>query len=48
MGTIAVPAKGNYFLHLGVRDVDGDHIGALEIAVDQVKPGVAGMGLEKQ
>lgn len=36
---IAVPAKGNYFLRLGVRDVDGDHLGALEIPVDQVKLG---------
>jgi VWFA-related protein len=43
--TIAVPAKGNYFLRLGVRDVDGDHIGALEIPVDQIKPGIAGQGL---
>ena len=39
---IAVPAKGNYFLRLGVRDVDGDHMGALEIPVDQVKLGMAG------
>ena len=39
---IAVPAKGNYFLRLGVRDVDGDHMGALEIPVDQVKLGLAG------
>lgn len=36
---IAIPAKGNYFLRLGVRDVDGDHLGALEIPVDQVKLG---------
>ena len=39
---IAVPARGNYFLRLGVRDVDGDHMGALEIPVDQVKLGMAG------
>jgi VWFA-related protein len=45
--TIAVPAKGNYFLRLGVRDVDGDHMGALEIPVDQIKPGVAGQGLSQ-
>jgi len=45
--TIAVPAKGNYFLRLGVRDVDGDHMGALEIPVDQIKPGVAGQGLDQ-
>jgi len=42
---IAVPVKGNYFLRLGVHDVTGDQIGALEIPVDQVKPGVAGQGL---
>ena len=42
---IAVPAKGNYFLRLGVHDVNSDQVGALEIPVDQVKPGVAGQGL---
>ena len=35
---IAVPAKGNYFLRLGVHDTVNDRIGSLEIAVDQVKP----------
>jgi hypothetical protein len=43
---IAVPVKGNYFLRLGVHDVTGDQIGALEIPVDQVKKGVAGQGLQ--
>jgi len=43
---IAVPVKGNYFLRLGVHDVTGDQVGALEIPVDQVKPGVAGKGLQ--
>ena len=44
---IAVPVKGNYFLRLGVHDVTGDLVGALEIPVDQVKPGVAGQGLQR-
>ena len=43
---IAVPVKGNYFLRVGVHDVASDHIGALEIAVDQVHPGVSGQGLQ--
>ncbi len=43
---IAVPAKGNFFLRLGVHDVEGDQIGALEIAVDQIKLGVVGQGLQ--
>ena len=41
---IAVPVKGNYFLRLGVHDVGGDQIGALEIPIDQVKLDVAGQG----
>ena len=41
---IAVPMKGNYFLRLGVHDVGGDHIGALEIPIDQVKLDVPGQG----
>ncbi len=35
---IAVPAKGNYFLRLGVHDTVNDRIGSLEVAVDRVKP----------
>jgi hypothetical protein len=35
---IAVPAKGSFFLRLGVHDTVKDRIGALEIAVDQVRP----------
>jgi hypothetical protein len=31
---------------LGVHDVTGDQVGALEIPVDQGKPGVAGQGLQ--
>lgn len=38
--TIAVPAKGNYFLRLGVRDVETDRVGALEIPVDRIKAAV--------
>jgi VWFA-related protein len=43
---IAVPVKGNYFLRLGVHDVAGDQIGALEIPVDALRPGIAGQGLQ--
>ncbi|MEO6910417.1 MAG: VWA domain-containing protein [Edaphobacter sp.] len=35
--TIAIPAKGNYFLRLGVRDVETDRVGALEVPVDRIK-----------
>lgn len=42
---LAIPVKGNYFLRLGVHDEASDHIGALEIPVDQIKLGVAGKGL---
>lgn len=35
--TIAVPAKGDYFLRLGVRDMETDQVGALEIPVDRIK-----------
>jgi hypothetical protein len=38
---IAVPVKGNYFLRVGVHDVPSDHIGALEIPVDEFHPSVA-------
>jgi VWFA-related protein len=43
---IAVPVKGNYFLRVGVHDVASDHIGALEIPVEQVQAGVAGQGIQ--
>jgi VWFA-related protein len=39
--TIAVPAKGNFFLRLGVHDVVADKAGALEISVGEIKPGAA-------
>jgi VWFA-related protein len=45
---VAVPVKGNYFLRVGVHDVASDHIGALEIPVDEVHPGVFGQGLARQ
>jgi hypothetical protein len=41
---VASPVNGNYFLRLGLRDVVGDGIGAMEIPVDQLKLGVAGAG----
>jgi VWFA-related protein len=33
---IAIPVKGNYFLRVGVHDIPSDHIGAVEIPVDEV------------
>jgi len=44
---IAVPVKGNYFLRVGVHDVPSDHIGALEIPVDEVHPAVAAQSVQK-
>jgi hypothetical protein len=44
---IAVPVKGNYFLRVGVHDVASDHIGAIEIPVDEVRAGVSGQGLQR-
>jgi VWFA-related protein len=38
---IAIPAKGNFFLRLGVHDKVGDQVGALEIPVDQIRLDVA-------
>lgn len=35
--SIAVPAKGTYFLRLGVHDISSDRIGALEIPVSSIK-----------
>ncbi|HZY64040.1 MAG TPA: VWA domain-containing protein [Edaphobacter sp.] len=37
--TIAVPVKGDYFLRLGVRDMQTGRIGALEVPMDRVKAG---------
>ena len=34
---ISVPAKGEYFLRVGIHDVSTDHVGALQIPVDAVK-----------
>ena len=45
---IAVPAKGNYFLRLGLHDTVNDRIGSLEVAVDQVKPDVMGAVAQAQ
>jgi hypothetical protein len=44
MQEVAVPAKGNYFLRIGVHDLGDDRVGALEIAVDEVRQDVAGQG----
>ncbi len=33
---ISVPAKGEYFLRVGLEDVATEHVGALEIGVDVV------------
>ena len=33
---ISVPAKGEYYLRLGMRDVGSDHVGAVEFPVDSV------------
>jgi VWFA-related protein len=41
---IAIPVKGDFFLRLGVHDVTGDQVGALEIPVDQIKLEAAGPG----
>ena len=35
--TIAVPVHGNYFLRLAVHDRNSDHLGALEIPLENVK-----------
>jgi hypothetical protein len=42
---IAVPVQGNFFLRIGVHDVNSGHIGTVEIPVDQIHPGVSGQGL---
>ena len=33
---ISVPAKGDYYLRLGMRDVGSDHVGAVELPVAAV------------
>ncbi len=35
--TVAIPAKGNYFLRMGVHDEIRDTVGAVEAPVDQIK-----------
>jgi VWFA-related protein len=35
---IAVPAKGDYILRIGVHDLTTDHVGAIEIPVSEIKP----------
>jgi VWFA-related protein len=34
---ISVPVKGDYFLRIGVHDIQGDRVGAIEVPVDAVK-----------
>jgi hypothetical protein len=33
---ISVPAKGEYYLRLGMRDIGSDHVGAVELPVATV------------
>ena len=35
---VAVPAKGDYILRIGVHDLTTDHVGAIEIPVSEIKP----------
>jgi VWFA-related protein len=44
---IAIPVKGNYFLRIGVHDAASDHIGGLEIPVEEVRDNVAGQGIQR-
>lgn len=41
---IAIPTQGVYFLRLGVHDVSGNRVGAMEIPVDDIHLKVAGPG----
>ena len=34
---ISVPLKGQYFLRIGIHDIAGDHVGAMEIPVASIK-----------
>ena len=34
---ISVPAKGEYFLRVGLHDLNADHIGSVEVPIDAVK-----------
>ena len=34
---ISVPAEGNYLLRIVMRDMTGDHIGAVEVPIDKVR-----------
>jgi hypothetical protein len=35
---IAIPAKGDYILRIGVHDLTTDHVGAIEIPVSSITP----------
>ena len=41
---IAVPDKGNYFLRVGVHDKTNDRAGVLEVPLENIELGVAGVG----
>ena len=47
MQTIVVPAKGNFFLRLGVHDVVTDKAGALEVSVGEIKLGLPSVAAAK-
>ena len=34
---ISAPDKGNYYFRIGVHDMDGDHVGAVEFPVGAVR-----------
>ena len=36
MQQISVPAKGEYYLRIGIRDTASDHVGAVELPVAAV------------
>lgn len=42
--TIAIPSHGDYFLRLGVHDLNSGHIGALEIPAESIKLTAQGPG----
>jgi hypothetical protein len=44
---IAAPAKGEYYLRMGVHDLIGDKVGAMEIPVASVATMAAGPGSQR-
>ena len=43
---VDVPEKVNAFFRFGVYDTASERIGTMEVPVDNVRPGVAGQGLQ--